>query len=50
MTKNSQNKFVDWALRSKVGGGNGSQVLGPLLLKKTLSPIYMHITIIQLGS
>ena len=43
MSKNRQNKFIDWALRSKVGGGNGSQDLGPLVLKKIpLTYIYAH--------
>ena len=50
MTKNSQNKFMDWTLRSKVGGGDGSQDLGPLVLNQTLSAICMHITMIRLGS
>ena len=44
MTNYRQNKFIYWAFRSKVGGINGSQDLGPLVLDKTLSPIGMHIT------
>ena len=50
MTKNSQNKVMDWTLGSKVEGGDGTQVLGPLVLNQTPPPICMHITIIQLGS
>ena len=50
MTNYSQKNFIGWALRSKVGGSNGSQDLGPLVLDKTLSPICMHVTIIWIGS
>ena len=50
MTKNSQNKFMDWTLRSKVGGGDGPPDLGPIVLNQTLSPIGMYLTIIRLGS
>ena len=41
MTKKNQKKVIGWALRSKVGGGNGSQDLGPLVLNK--KPFHLYV-------
>ena len=41
MTKKIQNKVIDWELRSKVGGGKGSQDLGSIVLNK--KPFHLYV-------